>query len=262
MKKRIISAIIMTLIVVPILYLGGIPLNIFIILLASVSLKELLNVKKSTKYPNIIIFIAYVCMFLLILSNVGNYSILFGLSYKTLSLVFILLLSPTIFLTKYKYTINDAFYLASITVFIGVVFNLFITLYNESVMHFLYVILIAITTDIFALLGGKLIGKNKFSKISPNKTIEGCIVGSIVGTIISATFYVTLISNDNIIRIIILSLILCIIGIIGDLFFSLIKRENNVKDFSNIIPGHGGLLDRIDSIIFIMIAFIFISQFI
>lgn len=262
MKKRVISAIIMALVIIPILYFGGISFNILIILLSFISLKELLNARRKTKYPSIMIFIAYVCMTLLILSNVGEYSILFGLSYKTLSLVFILLLAPTIFLTKYNYTINDAFYLSSITIFLGVIFNLFITLYNDSILHFIYVIIIAITTDIFALLGGKLIGKHKLSKISPNKTKEGCIVGTLLCIVISTTYYVTFITNEYLVKTIIISLILSIVGIIGDLFFSLIKRENNIKDFSNIIPGHGGVLDRLDSIIFVLIAYVFISQFI
>ena len=106
-----------------------------------------------------------------------------------------------------------------------------------------------------------LIGKHKLTKISPKKTIEGSVVGTIVSTIIATTYYAMFISNENIIKIIFVVIILSIIGQIGDLFFSLIKRENDIKDFSNLIPGHGGVLDRIDSIIFVLITFVFMMQF-
>lgn len=262
MKSRIISAVIMTAIGIPVLYFGGYALDIAICILASLAFKEMLDIRKKMRIPNIMKIIAYLSMIMITLSNVGKYSLMFGLSYQTLSLVFLLILAPTIFLTKYKYTVNDAFYLASITIFIGIAFNLILMLYNESVLYLLYAMIVSIATEIFALFAGILIGKRTFTKISPNKTIEGCIVGSLVGVIISTTFYVTFINDSNIVGTIVLSLILSIIGQIGDLFFSLIKRENGVKDFSNLIPGHGGILDRLDSIIFIIIAYVFIGQII
>ena len=70
------------------------------------------------------------------------------------------------------------------------------------------------------------------------------------------------IGNMSLILVILMSLLLSICGQIGDLFFSLIKRENDVKDFSNLIPGHGGILDRLDSIIFILLTFVFIIGYI
>ena len=113
-------------------------------------------------------------------------------------------------------------------------------------------------TDSFAYFTGSFIGKHKLcEKISPKKTWEGAIGGSVVGTIISTFFYLFVInSSANLFLVFGITLLLTIIGQIGDLFFSSIKRHYKIKDFSNLIPGHGGVLDRFDSIIFVVLTFI------
>ena len=120
--------------------------------------------------------------------------------------------------------------------------------------------LICIVTDAFAMFTGMLIGRHKACpKISPKKTVEGCIGGSIIGTIVGVIFYGCLIGNFSV-KLVLITLVLTIIGQLGDLFFSKIKRENGIKDFSNIMPGHGGVLDRLDSLCFVVMAYlIFIS---
>lgn len=261
MKKRTISGAIIVAIVAVLIYFGGIVFNMGISITAIIAFKELLDVRKNYSIPSIMKIIGLICMLLLIFVNIDGYSIGFGLSYKTLSLVFMLLLAPTVLLHKKNYRTNEAFYLASITIFLGVIFNLFIVLYNKSVLLFIYIILIACVTDVFALVGGKLIGKHKLTKISPGKTIEGSVTGTLLAIIVGTTYYVTLIETAPLVNVILISCVLSIVGQIGDIFFSLIKRENEVKDYSNLIPGHGGILDRLDSIIFILIAFVFIMRF-
>ena len=91
-------------------------------------------------------------------------------------------------------------------------------------------------------------------EISPNKTWEGSIGGLLAGSIISLIFYNFLISSIDI-KLVIITIILSIVGQIGDLIMSKIKRENGIKDFSNILPGHGGILDRLDSSIFVVLAY-------
>ena len=118
-----------------------------------------------------------------------------------------------------------------------------------------YMVITAWGTDIFAYLVGKNMGKHKFSKISPNKSLEGC-VGGILGSIIITLIYTYVINNYfslniNYLFISIVAFILSIIGQIGDFSASSIKRYVGIKDFSNLLPGHGGMLDRIDSLIFI-----------
>ena len=97
-------------------------------------------------------------------------------------------------------------------------------------------------------------------KISPNKTLEGLVGGVLMGTFMGTMFFTSVISVDiNIIKITGITLFLCIVGNMGDLLFSAVKRTYDIKDFSNIVPGHGGILDRIDSIIFVMLAFTFFT---
>ena len=118
-------------------------------------------------------------------------------------------------------------------------------------------------TDTFAYFIGSKYGKRKlFPKISPKKSLEGFIGGLIFGSLISTIFYVLVIGNVSIISIFVLSILLSTIGQFGDLAFSYIKRYFNIKDFSNIMPGHGGILDRLDSIIFILFGYVIFSIFI
>ena len=98
-------------------------------------------------------------------------------------------------------------------------------------------------------------GKHKFSKISPKKSIEGCIAGTI-GAILIMLIYTYVVNTlwemqYSYITIAIISFILSIIGQIGDFAASSIKRYVDIKDYSNLIPGHGGMLDRIDSLMFL-----------
>ena len=118
-----------------------------------------------------------------------------------------------------------------------------------------YAIFAAWGTDVFAYFVGRYLGKHKFSKISPNKSIEGCIAGTIGGILIMLIY--TYIANTywgteySYLLIGIIGLALSVIGQIGDFAASSIKRYVDIKDYSNLIPGHGGMLDRIDSLIFL-----------
>lgn len=119
---------------------------------------------------------------------------------------------------------------------------------SEAVMYFLALIWIA---DIAAYFSGKKFGKDKLAPlISPGKTIQG-MYGAIISAMLCSVFlalyydYPMMIATDFGM----LSILTVLLSIYGDLFFSLVKRQNNVKDTGSILPGHGGVLDRIDSVI-------------
>ena len=92
-------------------------------------------------------------------------------------------------------------------------------------------------------------------KISPHKTWEGFIGGLIGGSIVGLIVYSNLLGSLTF-KAILVTFILSFIGQIGDLFYSKIKRENKIKDFSNLMPGHGGVLDRVDSLSFVVFAYV------
>lgn len=118
-----------------------------------------------------------------------------------------------------------------------------------------YIIISAWGTDTFAYFVGSRFGKHKFSEVSPKKSIEGCIGGTI-GAVVLAILYTVFLNNFydmsiNYLAISGIAAALSVIGQIGDFSASTIKRYAGIKDFSNLFPGHGGMLDRIDSVIFI-----------
>jgi len=120
-----------------------------------------------------------------------------------------------------------------------------------------YILVITYLTDVFALFAGMKFGKHKLNeRISPKKTIEGAIGGWLCDLVISFAYAAYFnFFGFGILNILICSVILPIVSQIGDLAFSLIKRHYGVKDFSKLIPGHGGLLDRYDSLLFVLIIF-------
>jgi phosphatidate cytidylyltransferase len=122
---------------------------------------------------------------------------------------------------------------------------------TKGPVFFLYVISICFFTDIGGYLFGKIIGGKKLSKISPNKTISGT-----VGSFLLSMVPLIIVLNINFLDFklnltnIVFCLLISLISQLGDLFISFIKRKANTKDTGNILPGHGGVLDRLDGIIF------------
>ena len=113
-----------------------------------------------------------------------------------------------------------------------------------------FIVIATYMTDTFCLFGGMLFGKHKLNeRISPNKTIEGSVSGWLMGFVSSLLFGLLVLKNTVKVFIITSSLTLPIIGQMGDLAFSAIKRYFKIKDFGTIFPGHGGVLDRIDSLL-------------
>ncbi len=259
MKKRVISAIVAIAIIIPLFLIGGWVFNLGVAVIAALAYLEILSLNRKA-YSNGIRLVGFLCLELITLSSFDTYFFGTGLSFLSISLTFLLLTIPAIFDTKDRYTTKEAFRLIGFIILVGLFFNLIIISYTKSKWLLLYLILIGTITDTFAYIVGTLIGKHKLiPKVSPKKSVEGSVGGSLIATIIATIYYVKVIpSNLNIVIVIAMTLILSILGQLGDLFFSKIKREYEIKDFSNIMPGHGGILDRLDSLSFILLGYMVI----
>ena len=121
--------------------------------------------------------------------------------------------------------------------------------YSNLRIYLIYSILVAIMSDIGGLIFGKLFKGKKLTKISPKKTISGSI-GSFIFSITLIPFFYKSQIDQNFISILLITIIISLTSQLGDLFISLLKRKAKVKDTSDLLPGHGGVLDRIDGIIF------------
>ena len=261
MKTRVISAVVALLITIPLILLGGIYFNALALVLGLIGMWELLRYTKMPEYMKYLGYIMYVVMFLFGYFNAGRV-VLVNTCYLIIALFVCFI--PLIFYHDDKvYNINDVFYLFSSILFISFVFSLFVFVRSRSLEIVFYLLLITTMTDTFAYLIGRKFGKHKLiPSVSPNKTVEGFVGGLVFGTLITTLFYVFTIGKINIFVLILMTMILSVAGQFGDLVFSSIKRHFKVKDFSNIMPGHGGILDRLDSIIFVLLLYTLILLFI
>ena len=253
--KRIWTAVVGLPIIIAIMVFGNVYLiDILFAFIAWLSLHEYYKCFNGKLKP--VKWIGYVACFLISIIHLipKEYAVM---TIGVLLPTSIVMLFTVSIITNMKYNITDL----AIT-FMGICYIPLFLMYipmllgeeNGKILVW-YVIIWAWATDIFAYCIGKRIGKHKFSKISPNKSIEGCIGGTI-GAIICTIIYTIIINiffklNINIFAITGISIILSLIGQIGDFAASSIKRHVGIKDFSNLLPGHGGMLDRIDRLIFI-----------
>lgn len=264
MKNRILSSILLALICIPFIIKGGMFFAGIILVFGIIAFKELFDLKlRKRNLAWLLEILAYLAVGFLILNNYQSKELSVVLDYRILTFMIFAFLVPLVIIgDNDKYNLQDALYLLGCVLFIGLSFNLMIIIRNYSVNHFVYFLLVAVFTDIFALVTGKLIGRVKLAEsISPNKTLEGFIGGTVMGTFVGVLYYLTVINSQiPFIHILIVTITLSIIGQIGDLIFSQIKRLYKKKDFSNLIPGHGGILDLFDSLVFVVVtAILFMS---
>lgn len=185
-----------------------------------------------------------------------------GIALGFLFLAYILL-SPSFFfnfgliiifgISIYELIKLRVFSLQSLLAFILIVTAiLYLYLYELERSLILIAVMISVVTDAFAFFAGKVLGRNKiFPTISPNKTLEGTI-GGIVSSVVINSLMITLIFQNSLktfdaIMLTLMIFICAVAAVFGDLLISSIKRQANLKDTGSLIPGHGGLLDRIDS---------------
>ena len=135
-------------------------------------------------------------------------------------------------------------------VFSALVFKSFTQTDPNFKIHVLYLFLVCICSDVGGYIFGKIFKGKKLTKISPNKTVSGSIGSFILSLILVPFFYFFFDNFSDIFNLVFISIIVSLSCQLGDLFISYLKRRAKVKDTSNILPGHGGFLDRIDGMLF------------
>lgn len=255
MKKRVVSAFLMILIFALSIIISSKIFAILMLICGNMCLKELIDIKYKNKDIDFVKFVCYLSISILILNGVFfKFNTLFTLIFPILSII-----TPIIFYNNNdKYNMEDSLYLIGITFFLGIAFNIIVYLRDIDIALCLYIFLVACLTDTYAYISGSLIGRHKLTEISPKKTIEGSILGSFMGTILASIYYLTVIDANNIFKVLLMTFILTVLSEFGDLVFSSIKRQFKIKDYSNIIPGHGGMLDRFDSIIYVALSYVLV----
>ncbi len=260
-RTRIISGLVGLVLLIGVLYMGSIVLGIAVSIIAVVGLYEFYNSISKTKgiHPiKIVGYVSVVPLLVLGLQKTGWYNIDIGIM-TGISVCLIIFVSMAVIVFGHKkYNIVDVCATAFGIAYIPFLMSFLIMLRNMEYGNILiWLIFIgAWGTDTLAYTFGRLFGKRKIiPEISPKKTIAGAI-GGILGCILLMVIYGIIVNsyfglNVRYIALILLGLFCGVISQIGDWAASAIKRYVNVKDFGNIMPGHGGVLDRFDSILFV-----------
>ena len=232
MKKRLLGAFIVLFILITSLLLGNTVFSITMTVVSLLGLRELIDIKYKKRKIDLIKIISYLLMIFFMINN-----LVLKLDNKVVICISLIsLILPIIFYDdKDRYNINDSLYLFGIIYFIGYAFLNIIDMMGSDIFKGIYIFVIAFITDTYAYISGMLIGKHRFTDISPKKTIEGCLIGGIMGCFIGTMFYYSLVGDLSIIKTIIMSLVLVFLSESGDLVFSSIKRYFDKKDYSNII---------------------------
>lgn len=253
--KRISSGFIVALVLVIILLIpNNLIIGILFTVIAIIAMNEYL--RAISKVCNPIKWIGYLSCIAVATINFIPEQYLLSILMISIPTILLILFAQVI-ATDMKTTFKDMAYTLLGICYIPV-FMMFLSLVDgmENGKILLgYIFIASWGTDIFAYCVGCKFGKHKFSKVSPKKSIEGCIAGTI-GAIAIMLIYTGILNNYfsfeySYLTVGIIGFVLSLIGQLGDFSASCIKRYVDIKDYSNLLPGHGGMLDRIDSVLFI-----------
>ena len=257
MVKRILSGIVGIAFIVSVIVLSGnIPviIDFFVAAVCAIAVGEFANATKTLKHWQI----SFPSMaFAVLYPMLMNYVVVLMIGYVYTAIM----LSMMIFCHK-KISFREFAYIYSMTVIITVSLSTVIQMKNMDTAHpaFYFVVTLALPwlADAGAYFVGVIFGKHKMCpEISPKKTIEGAIGGTVVCVLATCGLgwiFADLLYKDvqiNYINLAVLSFIGSLLSILGDLSFSIVKRTFEIKDYGNLIPGHGGVLDRFDSVVFV-----------
>lgn len=254
MKQRVIWGAIALLILLPFLLSGGLSFQVFAGLLAMIGVAEMLRMKR-LEFFSIEGVLAMLGAFVLTVP-LDNYftSLPLDSSFSVYGLLVFLLLAGTV-LNSDDYSFDDVSYPIAASLYVGIGFQNLVNARISGLDRVLFALFIVWATDIGAYMIGRRFGRRKLlPKVSPNKTIEGSLGGIVCAVIVALIFMLVdkaVYTPHNFFAMLIYVVLFSVFGQFGDLVESAIKRHFGVKDSGKLIPGHGGILDRFDSMIFV-----------
>ncbi|WP_040205001.1 phosphatidate cytidylyltransferase [Neobacillus jeddahensis] len=252
MKQRIITAVVAAALFLPIVFYGGLPFVLLTYFLATIGLYELLKMKKFNLF-SINGLLSLLFLWIIIFpKQYDHFFTSFYYSKTELGIVIILLLLAYSVVTKNRFTFEDVSFSILSAVYVGIGFYFFMETREAGLVYIFYSLFIIWATDSGAYFIGKSMGRNKlWPEISPNKTVEGSLGGVVCAVIVAILFVLFTEISAGMLTLIGITIVLSVFGQIGDLVQSAFKRHFNVKDSGKILPGHGGILDRFDSLLFV-----------
>ncbi|MFC0188864.1 phosphatidate cytidylyltransferase [Fictibacillus aquaticus] len=253
MKERIITGIIAAILFGGLVIYGSWPFSALVILLTLIGMYELLKMKGFHR-PSGLSIIGYILSAGLALPKEWM-DMLVPFTKQDMLVAAVLLLLVVTVVSKNKTTFDDIAFVFLGSAYIGFGFYYLIeTRFLEDGLSIVFFILFMIwAADSGAYFTGKAIGKRKlWPVISPNKTIEGALGGIVWSAAVGAVCSLTGFVSFPLLTAIAISLFVGVFGQLGDLAQSAFKRVYGVKDSGNLLPGHGGILDRLDSVLFVM----------
>lgn len=259
MKTRILSSLVGLVLLTTILFFYD--KYIFNLVVSIISVLVVYELFMSTKYVTnkTLCIISFAFVSLVPFFNMKGFSF----SLKLICFIFLLALLIIQLIRHNTLKFEQVSLVFMISIMVPFAFSAFIYIREiyprDTIYYFLLIFAGAWLTDSGAYFVGTFFGKNKLCpSISPKKTVEGAIggiIGAIIGFFIITQIHVSIwAANGEIVKVnypylVIIAVMAAIIGMLGDLFASIIKRQCSIKDFGNIMPGHGGVLDRVDSLI-------------
>ena len=268
MKVRVITAIFLLITLVPAVLIGGLLLDIVLAMLSMGATYELFKMYKADEFKINGMLLIELMFSLAIFFSVAYYlKGTLDLEYVFVLLLFIVFSSGLSLIFKEDFNAEDFGRVFVSVLYPAIGFAAISWLSNIDIYNVGFLFMITIFTDVFAYIVGINYGKHRLAiKISPKKSIEGAIGGTVAALLLTLLYlYLLDISvvgeiSLNIWTSILLIIFISIIGQIGDLIASKLKRGFGIKDFSQIFPGHGGVMDRFDSAIFAGITLVLISK--
>lgn len=254
MKQRIITAIVAFGIFIPIIFIGSWPLTLTIYALGTIGLFELFRMRGMSLF-SVEGILGWLALALVLLPNEGKEQLASWTTLEPTQIFFLLmflLLIHTVFM-KNRFTFEHVGFILLSALYIGIGFHYFIETRAFGLEYIFYALLIVWTTDSGAYFIGSRLGKHKlWPAISPNKTIEGFLGGIVSALVFLFAYNYFFPVTDSFVTLFVVTTIASVFGQMGDLVASAIKRHYNIKDFGKLLPGHGGVVDRFDSLLFVL----------